>query len=312
MTYVYIALGVLAGLMLITILVTFLRRGYARRLVQGRTDCQKCCELNTALEPFGFGYDLRTDNFFSLMYPWQRELGYCRFYDEAAPMLSMVIDSEPIYFQHAGRNFLLEVWKGQYGLTTGAEIGFYVSAETGKQPEELFYDSVSDEERLDMSFVLRKAGRVLLERRATHWWLTGFVLGEFSHRGDLSMEVRIDFPNEQMQVAFVGGLMRAGYERENIWVDRNTVSFFFNNPRSRQPKYRTFQLWRVQNSNRRNCRRYLRLTRFFTRTIDRVDYLSICFPRLYRAIIRMGRYRSLVIASRRYARYKRRQSRRNR
>lgn len=309
MTYVYIAIAVLALITLITIMVVMIRRRRARCLVRFRTDGQKCCDLNTALEPFGFAYDIRTDMFCSLMYPWQREVGYSRFFDETAPMLSMVIDSEPIYFSYDGRNYLLELWKGQYGLCTGAEMGFYVSRENGRKPEDLFYDSVSDEERLDMGFVLRRVGRVVMERRAIHWWLTGFALGEFSHRDQLSMEVRIEFPNQQMQAAFVGGLLRAGYERENVWVDRNTVSFFFTVPRSKQPRRSRFRLWRVQRANRRGCRRFLRRTRVFETTLDRVDYIAMSFPRLYRRIMALGRTRSMRIGCRRMERYRKRQTR---
>ena len=81
--------------------------------------------LNRDLEPFGFAYDLYQDSFYSLMNPWQRKFGYCRLYDEACAPLSMIIDCEPIRFKYKGRKFLIEFWKGQYGMTTGGEVGIY-------------------------------------------------------------------------------------------------------------------------------------------------------------------------------------------
>ena len=60
-------------------------------------------ELNQELKPFGFAYEPYQDIFYSIMYPWQREVGYCRLYDEACAPLSMIIDSEPIKFNYDGR-----------------------------------------------------------------------------------------------------------------------------------------------------------------------------------------------------------------
>lgn len=309
MKYVYIALAVLLVLLIVLIIVCICRRRRARKLVMLRTDKQKCTDLNAALEPFGFAYDICSDSFYSLMYPWQRKMGYCRFYDESAPMLNIVVDSEPVYFSCMGRSYLLQIWKGQYGMSTGGEIGFYVSREKGR-PEELFYDSVSDEECINMSFVLRKNGRVLLERRCRHWWLTGFALGEFSHREQLSMEVRLEFSGGQMAAAFYEGLLRAGYTKESIRMERNCIAFYFTSPKTSQSRHCRLRIWCVQWRNKRNCRCYLHVTRFFERTLDRVDYLGMCFPRLYRKIIRMGRSVSMRICRRRMERQIRRGCRR--
>ena len=57
------------------------------------------------------------------------------------------------------------VWKGQYGLTTGCEVGIYNT----KRPDfsspsvfnDTFFDSASDEDMLFISFTLYKNGREL-------------------------------------------------------------------------------------------------------------------------------------------------------
>ena len=41
----------------------------------------------------------------------------------------MIIDCEPICFMYGGKNWMIELWKGQYGLETGGEIGVYNAAE---------------------------------------------------------------------------------------------------------------------------------------------------------------------------------------
>ena len=37
---------------------------------------------------------------------------------------SAIIDCEPIYFSYGGKRWLIELWKGQYALTTGAESAY--------------------------------------------------------------------------------------------------------------------------------------------------------------------------------------------
>ena len=55
----------------------------------------------------------------------QKDLGYCYSYDESIVAVSSAILCEPIYFYYDGKEWLIEMWKGQYGIETGAEIGVY-------------------------------------------------------------------------------------------------------------------------------------------------------------------------------------------
>lgn len=58
------------------------------------------------------------------------------------------IQSMPVYFEYEGKTWLLECWKGQYGITVGAEIGlYYVDAMI--EPKEYAntrFTAVSDDE----------------------------------------------------------------------------------------------------------------------------------------------------------------------
>ena len=49
-----------------------------------------------------------------------------------APRFQMVTQFEPIYFDYDGKTWLIEFWKGQYGINTGAEIGIYHTDTEGK------------------------------------------------------------------------------------------------------------------------------------------------------------------------------------
>ena len=292
MRYWYIAIAVLAVLLLAVILWVLIRRRCARKRVCCRTDEEKCRDLNGTVGAWGFRYDLCQDIFYSRKDAWQRQAGYGRFYDEHAIAMGMVFECEPFCFVYGGRQYLFEVWKGQYGMSTGAEIGLYVSDEINEEhPEKLFYRSVPDEEMLSMRFVLRKQGRILMMREERHWWLTGFVLGEFSQPDELGMEIAIRFQDAGMQKAFCGAMLRAGYPCEEICSSGNRVYFRFLRPHTAQVRHGRLRVRLVQFKNRRNCRRYLHVTRCFTRTIDRVDYLGMCFPLLYRRIGRCSKIR---------------------
>ena len=71
------------------------------------------------------------DIIFSRMNAWQRDFGYAYVYDFVAPAtINAIIDCEPFFFRYNNKDWMIELWKGQYGFETGAEIGVYVS----KQP----------------------------------------------------------------------------------------------------------------------------------------------------------------------------------
>lgn len=293
MKYVYIALGVLAILAVSALLICLLvwrRRKRAAKRVRVTPCAVKARELDEALAPFGFMYAEGEDLICSGMYGWQREMGFCRQYDENAPAMNIVCDSEPVYFDYGGKHWLIELWKGQYGCTTGGEIGVYVNTrqECCESPESLFYNCAGDEQRLQMQFSLYKNGSCIMSRKGLHWWLTGFLAGEYSQATELAMEVSIRFPNIPMKDAFCRGLLRAGYCPGEIRTDQTWVSFRFDRPRTRQPEFCKLRLKLVNRRNRRNCALYCRVTGLFCCTLDRICYIGYCFPLLYRKVIRMG------------------------
>ena len=198
----------------------------------------------------GFMYDPAQNIIYSRMDAWQRRFGYAYAYDFAAPAtISAVIDCEPFFFSYDGRDWMIELWKGQYGLETGAEIGVYVSGHSedrgeldkvlGRRPHDKehgrFYDCADDSERLTLSFTLKRNGAPLFKRGPeVHWWLTGFMWGVLSDPADLVMDVRIDFPNTGMSAAFVDALKMTGYT--NIDESGTSVGFTFNRPKTFQPR----------------------------------------------------------------------------
>jgi hypothetical protein len=214
-------------------------------------------DLGAAVYAAGFEYFPDKDIIGSTQNNVQRMGGYCWAYDEAAPAISSVIDCEPVYFHYGDYEWMLELWKGQYGIETGCEAGIYYR-KWGKpiSPEEKLtgkiYQCVDDEHMLDMTFSLQKNGEELFARDWTrHWWLTGFRWGVLSNPEELQMIFAVRFPTHEMQQAFlyggealpdngenvpVYGLAARGYEFTE--PDDTTVRFCFAAPSTKQPAIR--------------------------------------------------------------------------
>lgn len=254
----------------------------------------RIAELNSEIKPFGFAYEPYQDIFYSLMNPWQRELGYCRLYDEASAALSMIIDCEPITFEYNGRKWLIEFWKGQYGMNTGGEVGIYYT--TGPSLNipgffnGTFYHCPKDEDCINMSFTFRKKGNLLFTRSGYHWWLTGFKLGEYSKPSELSMDITLDLYDRRMAYTFVNALVKAGYKEEEYSVAGNRVMVHYEKPHSPQPVTRTaFTDFIMLRNNESFCDAYKRLTADYTDTIDKLEVVRKESPGMYNHLLSLGK-----------------------
>jgi len=249
-------------------------------------------ELDKLIEIAGYAYDPIQDIFYSILNPWQRNVGYCRLYDEAAAPLGMIIDCEPIYFNYDNRKWMISYWKGQYDMVCGGEIGVYTSGIKLNIPDIFtgsFYNSVSDSELLQMSYVLKKNGKILFSRSDKHWWLTGFKLGEFAQPWELTMDIEITFPNREMLIAFLDGFRKAGYNDYEYSIVGNTFSFTFDTPRTTQPKTRTPQTDRIiQEKNKLLCEMYQEITRGGATVKEKLRILKEEAPELYEKALKIG------------------------
>jgi hypothetical protein len=258
---------------------------------------ERISELNQELKPFGFVYEPYQDIFYSHFNPWQRELGYCRLYDEASAALSMIIDCEPITFEYNGRKWLIEFWKGQYGMNTGGEVGiYYTSGPNLNIPgvfNGTFYQCPKDEDCINMSFAFRKNGNLLFTRNGYHWWLTGFKLGEFSKPSELSMDITLDLYNRRMAYTFVNELVKAGYKENEYSISGNRVMVHFEKPHTPQPITRTaFTDFIMQRNNQNFCDAYQRLTDGYVDTLDKLEVVRNESPSMYNHLLSLGKPRA--------------------
>lgn len=283
----YIIIYVLLLILVIGLIVWWIiKRKKAIKKVKFSTEEEKLMYVNAALDPFGFCFDYCQDIVVSKNDCWQRDFGYMDLYDLKAPFLNMVFDSEPIYFDYDCKQYRIEFWKGQYGITTGAEVGVYVRDKHPLFPTS-YYRAATDDERLDISFELTKKCK-MFSRCDKSWWLTGFDVGTFSRRKDLIMSICICFPNECMLEAFYKSLVNAGYAQSNISVCDTTVYFDYCHPNN----YKLNKKHRIakcvaQIYNYINCHIYNFFTRFFNRTLDKLTYLRFMSPCLFRLIINL-------------------------
>ncbi len=250
--------------------------------------------IENIVERTGYAYDAKQDIFYSTKDAWQRKYGFCRLYDEAAAPLSMIVDSEPIHFEYQNKRWLIELWKGQYGMTTGAEVGVYNTEGSDLNIpgvfNGIFYNCADDNDQLFISYSLRKYGTVLFSREDKHWWLTGFMLGVFTEPSELMMDVRITFKDSEMCNVFKNALKQKGYLEHEYNVTNNVVSILFNRPHSPQPLTRTEPTdWITQRKNQMLCEEYQKLTEGYATTPEKIASLKKKAPHLYNLILHMGR-----------------------
>ena len=269
-------------IILILLIIIFLlyqkRKKWAIKKVNCETEEKKLKEINDILNPFGFEFNLNQDIVISKNDSWQRNMGYKDNYDLKAPFFSIVMDAEPIYFDYNNKHYRLEFWKGQYGITTGAEIGLYIQEYNCKKKKH-YYRSANDDERLEMGFSLFK-NCYLFSCHEFSWWLAGFDIGNFSKPKELKLKACINFPNKEMQIAFVNGLLNAGY--------CNCVCINICQPQNYKLNHHHKILKHlVQIINYLNCSFYMFFTRYFNRTLDKLTFLRFMAPHLYKYIIHL-------------------------
>lgn len=159
---------------------------------------------------------------------WQKNAGYNEFYDNYAPAAAMFIDQIRIRFTYENKDWMLQLWKGQYGwLFVGAETGVYTAPAgtyKGGNGDPNHYDCASKEDwlymQLDCYWSKNNDGhykKVFTRPYDKYWWATGFVWGQLTKyskpRTELKAKNRITFKSEEMANLFVQGLKEAGFVR---------------------------------------------------------------------------------------------------
>lgn len=286
---------VLILVILSVLTLAVLRRARSKRKVYSMGMPEKIRMLNELAEPFGFQYLWEEDIFTSNIDAWQRKHGYEALYDRLAAGANMVIDTWPVYFDYDGRTWLIEFWKGQYGINTGGEVGVYHAK--GIVPPHLYkethYDAAKSSEMPQICCRLERREEKVYEIYARHWWLTGFRMGTFSKPSELRMMTTLSFEDTAMAQAFFEGLQKSGRPRNRFRICGREV-YVRLDLSSRYPSFRRIHRSLVQLGNHIYCLLYRGVTRPFTQTADRMLFLYYLVPSCFRRMLRLtgGRYRT--------------------
>ena len=290
----YYALFILLLLALFGMIFSCVRRKKIIRRINCMDKCQKCSKLAQLAEPFGYDYHCRYGFFSSTLDAWQKDAGYTWLYDYMAPRFQMVLDALPIYFDYHGKTWLIELWKGQYGINTGAEIGIYHADRLLSEEEykTALFTAAEDSEMLPCTLRLcDQTEKVCAQISERHWWLTMFLPGLFTEPSDLCMEASICFPTMQMRNAFYDGLYHAGYAMNDISTQGCCLSLLFRTCRKENFNLLT-RFWRrlSQFLNQLFCSLYIWVTRPFLCTEDRILFLYYYLPVAFRMLLRLRRF----------------------
>lgn len=283
----------IAGFLLFLVVFVFgfsfiaFRKKRARKKLCAMTCEEKLTTLDGLIKPFGYCYVPQQDVFSTVVDAPQRAFGYTALYDRYAPYFSMVFDCLPVYFDYGGRTWMIELWKGQYGINLGCEVGVYKAdslvAEINRK--RTLFRSVDNAEMLPMSVRLYQGKNQCAHLHRRQWWMTAFRMGCYSEPCDLEVKACISFPDCHMASAFVNALNAQTDAGFNICGTQ--VQIFFKGCTSSAGS-----LWRrivcrfAQWKNGLSCRMFLWVTKPFESSMDRLLCLYYCLPSFFRRIFR--------------------------
>ena len=154
----------------------------------------------------GYNVNLAQSYAYTINHSWQRALGYTVLYDIVALDTNdtVTVETVRLKFPYQGRDWMLQLWKGRYFLTSGAEIGLY------NKPASRFidfYDCATDEERIvmDMAVIAHCDHygdiEIITRDRDLYWWVTGFGIRRYIYTADQMTVITNVFPTDAEMMA---------------------------------------------------------------------------------------------------------------
>ncbi len=174
------------------------------------------------------GYKYRSDqDYYYCDSPnsWQKAFGYTRIYDLIAPYVLLEYDYARVHFTYDDKDWLIQFWKGQYGLVFyGSEVGVYYREHDGKEDTYATHYECAGEGDWPMiqttMFHDENGDGNYTESLHTPyektWWSTGFKRGHL-RREEPATELRqqglITFKTPEMAEAFAAAFEGCGFKR---------------------------------------------------------------------------------------------------
>lgn len=239
---------------------------------------QNIANLDNEFASRGFFYSAKDDAFYSTADAPQGKFGCCQLYDDTMPLLGIIVNCEPIYFEYDNKKWVIEFWKGQYAIALGCQIGIYCTTNPPIKVanyQGMFYESPDMKDCFSISFTLKKKNKRILQYSRKDCFLAGLKMGEFSNPASLTLKVKIKFPNKAMRQSFVEGLKESGYASNEYLSFLRSVTLRITKPHTTQPASQTrMQEAIIQYENRSSCNKFMYLTKPFSNTPQRLDLLK--------------------------------------
>ncbi len=163
---------------------------------------------------------------------WQSNFGFNEGYDSMAPVTMMYYDTVRTKFVYGGKEWLIQLWKGQYGYAfVGGEVGIY-TRKTGSSGTHFNCAKEEDWLKMEMLFMWDEAldgnYKPVFKRPYTdYWWCTGFVVGFDGgvNRNQFRLMTHITFKDDEMANAFCEAFEANGFKRVAS-LDENDLDSF--------------------------------------------------------------------------------------
>jgi hypothetical protein len=176
-------------------------------------------------------YDFDQDFITNQKDAFQHMFGYNEVYDTFAWVANVYADTIHGVFQYDGREWLLQVWKGAYGmfLAVGGEIGLY-SKPIDREIDH--YDSVDQPDWIKMEMSVYYQDELQFTKPFDeYWWCTGFKVKYFPNHltwphNAVTMLAKLEFDNEEMAQLYTEAMEAKGFKNQSdvVYADRDAVS----------------------------------------------------------------------------------------
>jgi hypothetical protein len=175
---------------------------------------------------------------------FQWMFGFNELYDDFAFVANCYVDTLRCKFTYGCRDWLVQLWKGSYGvcLAVGGEIGVY--AKPKGWPVE-HYAAPLAQDWIGMEMTIYNGERALFTRPFDrYWWCTGYQVGYLDSfyekpRVACAMTGKIQMQNEEMARLLAGCLAEKGFveakrppdagSAETYCLEGDTVYFSWRN-----------------------------------------------------------------------------------
>jgi hypothetical protein len=179
-----------------------------------------------------FHYQPWENYIYNEKYAFQWLFGFNKAYDDLAFVANCYADTVRCKFNYDGKDWLIQFWKGSYGifLATGGEIGAYNKPET-LPGEHFFAAKKTDWIRMEMA-IYNKGNLIFTRPMDDHWWCTGYAPGYLEGFGkkprtNCMMMAKVQLKDAQMASQLAKALQDKGFMPLNQDPSVDTPDSFF-------------------------------------------------------------------------------------